>query len=95
MGAARKMTHASAVSPMLRFHGGCENSIVYLGAAFPGTEATLSCALASELTWGPCSLPLSETVRSLSAVGTPCCEKPECGCVKWNSKWYLGAHQVR
>lgn len=50
---------------MLQFHGGCENSVVRLGAAFPGIQDALGCAVAPELTWGPCSLPLctSEVVK--------------------------------
>lgn len=41
------------------------NSVVYLGAAFPGTQEVLGCAVALELTWGPCSLPhcTSEAVK--------------------------------
>lgn len=71
MGAAEGWVISLAVSPMLQFHSGCENSIVYLGAAFPGTQAPLSCALAPELTQGPRSLPLSlsERVKIVSSRG--------------------------
>lgn len=51
---------------MLQFHSGCENhTTVHLGAAFPGTQDVLGCAVALELTWGLCSLPLctSEVVK--------------------------------
>lgn len=55
-GAAEAWVISLAASPMLRFHGGYENSIVYVGAAFPGTQDVLGCAVAPELTWGSCSL---------------------------------------
>lgn len=65
LGAAEAWVISLAASPMPQFHGGFKNSVVYLGAAFPGTQGVLGCAVALELMWGPCSLPCctSEAVK--------------------------------
>lgn len=56
LGAAEAWVISLAASPMPQLRGGCKNSVAYLGAAFPGTQDVLGCAVALELMWGPCSL---------------------------------------
>lgn len=66
LGAAEAWVISLAASPTPQSLGGCKNSAVYLGAAFPGTQDVLGCAVALEFMWGPCSLPhcTSEAVKA-------------------------------